>query len=78
MNTLHADTFAQHPAVYLNLNALQIGFEKSLADARDLATDAAQVLRLTAPGIMIANDRLLATDRTLHSHGTDLMLIGKV
>src|SRR5262249_7007203 len=55
-------------AVHLNLNALQVGPERPPADASHLAADAAQVLRLTAPGVMVAQHRFLAAHCTLHAH----------
>src|SRR2546425_6266245 len=60
-----------HPfnlAVDLDLDALQVGLELAAGLAGDLAADAAQVLRLAAPRIFIAQNRLLAGDGTFHSH----------
>src|SRR5580704_7542779 len=74
VNALHAHTLPLDAAIDFNLNALQVRLEQPLADAGDLAADTTQILRLAAPRVMVAADRLLAAHRTLHSHGTNLNL----
>src|SRR5947209_2599678 len=67
-DALHADAHALDAAAHLALDALQVGVEDPLADARHLAADAAEVLGLTAAGVVIAHHRLLAAHGTLLSH----------
>ena len=64
-NALDADAHAFDGAVHFHLNALQIGVKASPADAGDLATDAAQVFRLAAPGDLMSQARLLAANVAL-------------
>src|SRR2546421_8343385 len=69
-NALHADAGAVDRAVLLHdLDVLQVRLEQALADAGHLAADAAEVLGLAAPGVLVAQHRLLAADVTLHAHG---------
>src|SRR5262249_32646658 len=65
-NALDANPGAPHGPVLLNLNGLEVGPEGTAADTSDLAADATQVLGLATAGIVVAQDRLLATDSTLH------------
>src|SRR5205823_5378191 len=67
-DTGHADAHLLDRAADLALDRLQIRFEGTAADAGDLAADAAQVLRLAAPGVVVAEHRLLAAYLTLHAH----------
>src|SRR5207249_1811486 len=71
-DTGHADAQLLDRAADLALDRLQIRLEGAAADAGDLATDAAQVLRLAAPGVVIAENRLLAAHVTLHAHENGL------
>src|SRR5438034_659045 len=71
-NALHADALALDRAADLALQRLQIGRERPLAAAGDFAPHAAQVFRLAAPGILIADCRLLAADFALPAHGLNL------
>src|SRR5262245_20926620 len=67
---LDADARALDRAADLNLNVLQIRPKRTPADARHLTADAAEVFGLAAPSVLIAQHRLLATNRTLHAHDT--------
>src|SRR3954464_13816062 len=67
-DALDADAGTLDGAADLDLDVLQIGSERPPADAGDFTADAAEVLGLAAPGVLVAQYRLLATDRTLHSH----------
>ena len=67
-NALDADAHALDSTVDFNLDALQVGVKASPADAGDLATDAAQVFRLAAPGDLMSQARFLATNVALKSH----------
>src|ERR1700741_2395308 len=55
-------------AVDLDPDPLQVRGEPPLGGAGDLSADAAEVFRLAAVSLLIAADRLLAGDRTLHAH----------
>lgn len=71
-----ADALGAHEGVLvaaggrLDFYALQVGLELATADARDLRTDATQVLLLTAGGHLITELRTLATHTALPSHGS--------
>src|SRR5262249_53086591 len=67
-DALDADALGLGGAARLHPDALEVGAEGPLADAGDLAADAAQVLGLAAPRVLVAAGRLLAADRTLHAH----------
>jgi hypothetical protein len=67
-NALCANANSPHHSIAYRLDALQVRLELSPADPRNLATDTAQILGLTAPGNLVPNDRLLATNLTLHGH----------
>src|SRR5581483_11081010 len=67
-DAMGADALAHHRAAVLHLNALEVRAERAPADAGGLAADAAQVLGLAAPGVLVAQHRLLPADRTLHAH----------
>src|SRR5438874_7927604 len=55
-------------AVDLDLDPLQVRQEPPLGGAGNLAADAAEVLGLAPVALLVAADRLLAGDRTLHAH----------
>src|SRR5579885_2613344 len=67
-DALHADADALDGAALLDLDALEVGLERPLAPASHLAADAAQVLGLAAVRVLVALDRLLTANRTLHAH----------
>src|SRR5262249_59788188 len=67
-DALHADAGALHAAVHVDLDVLQVRPEGAPADAGDLAADAAEVLGLAAPGVLVAQHRLLSANGTLHAH----------
>src|SRR5262249_3146489 len=69
----HADPDALDGAVLLDLDALQVGLEGPLAPAGNLAADAAKVLRLAAVRVLVAADRFLTADGTLHAHNRHLL-----
>src|SRR5439155_11650951 len=61
----------------LDLDPLQVGLEEAFADAGDFAAHATEVFRFAAAGVMVAADRLLAANRTLHSHETEPHVLWK-
>src|SRR5439155_10802858 len=67
-DALDANAQALHRPAHLHLDALEVGTERPPADSRHFPADAAEVLRLAAPGILIPQDRLLAADVALHAH----------
>src|SRR5215470_15442269 len=67
-DALDADAQGLDGAAHLALDGLQVGLEGPAADAGDLAADAAEVLGLAAAGVVVAQDRFLAADGTLHAH----------
>jgi hypothetical protein len=74
-DALDTDAHLPHRAVDLHADILQIGLELAPTDAGYLATHAAQVLRLAATRVLIAQYGLLATDGTLHAHGSIRFLL---
>jgi hypothetical protein len=67
-DTLNANALALDAATSCHLNALQVGAEGTTADAGNLGADATQVLGLTAFGVLVSFDRLLAAYVALRSH----------
>ena len=59
-----------------NLDALKVRAERAPADAGNLSADTAQVLGLAAAGVLVAQDRLLPRDGTLHAHVVTLSWSG--
>src|SRR6266540_2965607 len=68
----HAHALGLDRAADLALDALQVRLESPLGNARRLAADTAEVLRLAAPRILVAHDRLLAAHVALHAHDDTL------
>src|SRR5437868_403644 len=68
-DALDADAHALDGAADLDLDVLQVGRKPPLAASGHLAANAAEVLGFAAVRILVAADRLFATDGTLHSHG---------
>src|SRR5260370_19920079 len=64
-NALHADAQALDAAADLALDVLQVRHELALARAGDFRADAAEVPRLAAVRLLIADGRLLAANGTL-------------
>src|SRR5262245_38793664 len=64
----YANALRLDRAADLDLDALQVGLEGPLGNARRLAADAAQVLGLAAAGVLVADDRLLPANVALHAH----------
>src|SRR5262245_58641166 len=64
-----ADAHGADGPADLALDGLEVRPESALARAGRLATDTAEVLRLAAIGLLVADHRLLAAHFTLHAHG---------
>jgi predicted acylesterase/phospholipase RssA len=58
-----------------NANRLQIRLEDSLVDPGDLLTDPAEVLGFTPICLLVADDRLLIANATLHTHRRTLIAL---
>src|SRR5262249_41431131 len=67
-DALGTDALGRHRAAGFYLDALQVGPERALGGAGDLAADAAEVLGLAAIGLLVADHRLFAANGTLLSH----------
>src|SRR5262249_24100402 len=67
-DALDADTHALDRPLDFDLDAFQVGPERSPADARDFLADAAQVLRLASARLLVTERRFLAANRAVYAH----------